>query len=42
MIVAGYFTQEGVLEVNRDEERKMFEICAIAPVQIVSALAQVR
>lgn len=37
--VAGYFTQEGALvDLNREEERKMFEICAIAPVFIFAAL----
>lgn len=41
MIVAGYFTTEAALEVNREEERKMFEICAIAPTDIVCALASV-
>eukprot|EP00667_Euglena_gracilis_P011004 EG_transcript_11229 len=37
--VAGYFTTEGPLtNLNRQEEVKMFEICAIAPVFITAEL----
>jgi len=37
--VAGYFTTEGALvDLNRSEQRKMLEVCAIAPVFIFSEL----
>eukprot|EP00899_Mesostigma_viride_P008545 jgi/Mesvir1/17692/Mv07872-RA.1 len=38
MVVAGYFTTETWEELNFDEERKMFEICSIAPLRITQAL----
>lgn len=37
--VAGYFTTEGPLrDLNREEEVKMFEVCAIAPVFLTAEL----
>eukprot|EP00186_Timspurckia_oligopyrenoides_P001602 CAMPEP_0182448698 /NCGR_PEP_ID=MMETSP1172-20130603/28895_1 /TAXON_ID=708627 /ORGANISM="Timspurckia oligopyrenoides, Strain CCMP3278" /LENGTH=324 /DNA_ID=CAMNT_0024645653 /DNA_START=52 /DNA_END=1026 /DNA_ORIENTATION=+ len=38
MMVSGYFTTETLDEFNREEEVKMFKICAISPGQILTSM----
>ncbi|KAA8496045.1 C-factor [Porphyridium purpureum] len=40
LMVSGYFTEEGALEVVRSEEEKMYKICAISPTQIITSMFQ--
>mmetsp|Transcript_15303 Transcript_15303/g.62446 ORF Transcript_15303/g.62446 Transcript_15303/m.62446 type:complete len:139 (-) Transcript_15303:1090-1506(-) len=34
VVVAGYFTTESLGNMSRDEQLKMFEICAIGPIRL--------
>ncbi|KAJ8907739.1 hypothetical protein NDN08_007845 [Rhodosorus marinus] len=38
MVIAGYFTTECLGNMSRDEQLKMFEICAIGPIRYVDGL----
>jgi NAD(P)-dependent dehydrogenase (short-subunit alcohol dehydrogenase family) len=37
-VVAGYFTTETFDKLNPSEERKMIEICALAPLHLIQSL----